>query len=179
MQAALIAIPLIGSAVSAIGAIRQGQAASNEANYRAQLAEQQAAVTRQQAEITRQQAEREKVVGRQSEEDFRREQSRLMAARRARFGAAGVEQGSGSPLLVSEDFASEVELQALRIRSGADTAVTRLEQQAQQQEYQAGFQAAEAPLYRASGKNAKTGGFLRAGSLLLSGAGRAYGAYGG
>ena len=113
-----------------------------------------------QAAILGQQAEQEKRAAAASEADFRSTQSRLMAQRRAALGASGVQQAAGSPLLVSEDFAGEVELQALRIREGGEIRATRLQQQA--------------GLQRFAGQQAQTGGFLRAGSLLLTGTGRAF-----
>ena len=64
-------------------------------------------------------------------------------------------------MLVSEDFAGEVELQALRIRSGGEVRATRLEQQAQ--------------LTRFKGRQARTAGFIRGGALLVSGAGKFFG----
>ena len=69
-------------------------------------------------------------------------------------------QAEGSPLLVSEDFAAEVEFQALRIRSGGELRATRAEQQA--------------TLQRLKGRAARTSGFTRGGALLLSGAGKAF-----
>jgi len=132
--------------IGAVGAIGQGQAANNQAEF-------QATVMRQQAERDRQQAAAD-------EEDYRRNASRLMASRRASQGAMGVESGTGSPLLVSEDFAGETELQALRIRNGGQVQADRLEQ--------------SADLTRRSGRNARTSGFTRAGSLLLSGVGTAF-----
>ena len=63
-------------------------------------------------------------------------------------------------MLVSEDFAGEVELQALRIRSGGEVRATRLEQQAQ--------------LTRFKGRQARTAGFIRGGALLVSGAGKRF-----
>jgi hypothetical protein len=76
------------------------------------------------------------------------------------LGASGVEPSEGSPLLVSEDFAGETEYQALRIRSGGELAATRLEQSAR--------------LSALAGRNARTAGFARGGSLLLQGAGSLY-----
>lgn len=133
--------------VSAYGAIQQGQAAQDQANY--------------QATIQQQQADRERQIAAANEQDYRRQQSRLMASRRAILGGAGVDAGEGSTLLVSEDMASESELQALRIRNGGEVSATRLTQQA--------------ALTRMSGENAKTGGYSRAGASLLQGAGYAYG----
>jgi len=130
--------------VSAVGSIQAGQAAKNQANV--------------QAAIYGQQAERERQVAAANEVDFRRQQAKQMAARRAIMGASGVDPGSGSPLLVSEDFAGEVELQALRIRNGGEVSATRLEQQG--------------AMTRMAGKSAQTQGFMRAGSTLLQGFGQ-------
>lgn len=151
----------IGTAVSVVGALRQGQAQQNQANYQAGLYEQQAAITDQQAQS-------ERTAARQSEEDFRRENALLMGRRRAALGASGVDISTGSPLLTAEDFASEAELGALRIRAGGEATATRLQQQA-------GLQRSEAGLQRLSGANAVTSSYYRAGSSLLSGAGTIYG----
>lgn len=134
----------VAAAAAVLGAassVQQGQAASKQAKFTA------AAQT--------QQAERERQIAASNERDFRRQQSRLMATRRAALGASGVESSTGSPLLATEDFAAESELQALKIRSGGETNATRLEQSAQ--------------LQRMKGSAASTGGFLRAGSLLVAG----------
>jgi len=133
-------------ALSAFSAVAQGFAAKQTADF--------------QAGILRQQAERDRLQAASDEDDFRRNQSRVLAARRAALGASGVEASEGSPLLVSEDFAGEVELQALRIRSGGELTATRAEQQATLQRFQ--------------GRAARTSGFLRGGSLLLSGAGKVF-----
>lgn len=133
-----------GGLVSAGGAILQGQAANAQAKY--------------QATIQRQQAERERQIAAAQEEDFRRRQSRLMSARRAAAGASGIDPSTGSPLLASEDFAAETELQALRIRSGGEARGTRLEQQA--------------ALTRAGGRARQTAGFIGAGTSLLQGGSR-------
>ena len=156
--AAPIALPLIGgksagaifaiagTALSAFSAIQQGRAAAQQSAF--------------QAGVLRQQAERERLQAASDEEDFRRRQSRLLSSRRARLGASGVDPAAGSPLLVGEDFAGEVELQALRIKTGGEVRATRLEQQA--------------GLERFRGRSARRAGFIRGGSLLLSGAGRAF-----
>ena len=140
-------LQIAGAIVSGIGAIRQGQAAQQQADF--------------QSAIMQQQAERERLNAEAAEEDFRRRQSRLLASRRALLGGAGIEAGEGSPLLVSSDFAGETELQALRIRSGGELSATRLEQQA--------------GLERLRGRAARTAGFTRGGALLLSGVGPAFG----
>ena len=108
----------------------------------------------------RQQADRERLQAKSDEEDFRRNQSRALAAGRAGQGASGIDPSTGSPLLVAADFASEVELSALRIRSGGEVRATRAEQQA--------------GLVRQQGRAAGRAGFTRGGALLLSGIGRAF-----
>ena len=136
---------LIASAViSAYGAARQGKAQQQSLNY--------------QAAIARQRADRERQEAAAREADFRKQQSRAAGMRRA--VDQGVEKGEGSPLLTSEDFASEVELAALRIRSGGEVNATRLEQSARLNEFQ--------------GSNAASAGFIRGGALLAGGAAKAY-----
>ncbi len=147
MEFLVPALLIGGTALSAVGAIQSGQALSDRQDFQAQVAEQQ--------------ADSERVASRQEEEDFRRQQSFLMARRRAMLGASGVQVTSGSPLLVSQDFARETELNALRIRSGGNIRATRLEQQAD--------------LFRSSGSSARTAGRIRAGSSLLTGFGTAFG----
>jgi hypothetical protein len=133
---------LIAAAVVAAGAaVQQGQAAKKQAEFT--------------AATQRQQAERERQIAASNERDFRRQQSRLMATRRAVLGASGVESSTGSALLATEDFAAESELQALKIRAGGETNATRLEQSAQ--------------LQQLKGQNAETAGYFRAGSLLVGG----------
>lgn len=137
---------LAAAAVSAVGAVQQGQAQQQQANFQAEIAGQQAAQARQAAGAR--------------EEDFRRNQSRVLAARRAALGSSGVDPAAGSPLLVAEDFASEAELQALRIRQGGEVFATRAEQQAE--------------LLRFQGRAAARQGFTRGGALLVSGAGKTF-----
>ncbi len=174
-QAAVIAVVVAGVAISAYAAQQQGSAAKRQAEAQAELTRQQADAARDQAEVTEETAAREKIISRQNEEDFRLDQSRLMASRRALLGVSGVEPGSGSPLLVSEDFAGEAELQALRLRSGGEVRVTRLEQQANQQRREGGFLDQQANLEIRAGRDAQRAGNLRAGSLLVSGVGKAFG----
>lgn len=132
---------LIAAGITAASAVSQGQSAKKQARFKAAINEQQAA--------------RERQIAASEEEDFRRRMSRILAERRAGLGGAGIETGTGSPLLSASDFAAEAELNALRIRSGGQTQATRLEQQAQ--------------LTRMAGRSAQRRGFARAGSSLLSG----------
>lgn len=137
-------LALAASAVGAVGSIATGAAQAKQAKM--------------QAAIQRQQAERERLIAQRDEEDFRRRQSAAAARVRAAGGARGVDISTGSPLLASEDFAREVEVQSGRILEGGEVRGTRLEQQA--------------ALTEAKGRSAFTGGLFSAGGSLLSGASR-------
>src|SRR3546814_5227083 len=93
----------LSGAVGAVGAISSGKAQANAAEY--------------QAEVTQQQADQERIASRQDEEDFRRDQSRLLAQRRAAMGGSGVDMATGSPLLANEDFASRSEEHTSELQS--------------------------------------------------------------
>jgi hypothetical protein len=144
LEVAVLALSAVSSITSAVGAVQQGKQQRQAYNY--------------QAEVQEQQAQEERIATATNEANFKEEQRRLLARRRAVLGASGVELSSGSPLLVSEDFAGETALQALRIRRGGEVRATRLEQQANLSRYQ--------------GRAAKSGGYARAGSTLLSGLGK-------
>lgn len=115
----------------------------------------------QQADILEEQAARERQIAKQEEEDFRERQKRLLASRRALLGGSGVDPSEGSPLGVSQDFVTEAEEQALRIREGGGVRASRLEQQA--------------GLTRTSGVFRAGSRFARGGALLIDGKGRRYG----
>lgn len=125
--------------VGAVGTVVSGMQAQQQGKT-------QAAILRQQADRERQQAETDS-------QDFRDQQSRLLAQRRAVLGGSGVDFSTGSPLLASEDFAGETELQALKIKTGGEVRGTRLEQQAM--------------LIRQQGNDALTGSLFRGGASLL------------
>jgi len=139
-------VALVGAGISAAGMIQQGQASEAAAEF--------------DAKVKQQQAERERQVSKAREGDFRRQQSAAMGRRRALSGASGVDFSTGSPLFASNDFAREVELQALRLRSGGQTSASRLEDQAN--------------LSQTQGANLGRAGYTRAGASLLSGAGDYY-----
>lgn len=135
-------------AIAAAAAIQQGQAAKKQANYQAKVYDQQAARALADAGV--------------ASEDFARKESAAMATRHASLGGSGVDAGSGSPLLVSEDFAGEAELGRLRILNGGQVQASRLE--------------ASAGLQRMAGRQAVTGSYFqaaagaaRSGSLLMGG----------
>ena len=129
-------------AVSAVGAISQGVAAQQAAQFNA-------AVARQQAEIERQR-------GALEEERERRRNRAILGAQRAGFSRAGVAL-EGTPLLVQEETAAEAELDALTVRFGGQLGTAR--------------ELARARAERFGGRAALSAGLFRAGSTLLTGAG--------
>lgn len=140
------ALSVAGAAVGALGAISGAQASANAAEFNAEMAEREAAQERQIAE--------------QQARDKRREGSRILAASRARRAGSGV-TSSGTPLLFDEATAAEIELQAQYLLAGGENRASSLE--------------ASAALDRSKAKGARSGGFLSAGTTLLTGAGNAFG----
>lgn len=132
---------LAGVAMAAAGTVAAGVAAKERSDF--------------EATDQRQRADRELEIAAMKEEDFRRDESRRAATSRANQGRSGVQDSTGSPLLVTGDFEMEKELQALRIRAGGAVNSSRLRDQA--------------TLTKAAGKNERTQGFARAGSTLLTG----------
>jgi hypothetical protein len=107
------------------------------------------------ATVNRQQADRERQVSQIESRNFKRDNDALAARRRAEFGATGVQQSTGSPLLATEDFLTEMELQEQIIRFGGNVRAERLEQQGN--------------LNAVAGRAAQRRGYASAGSSLLTG----------
>ena len=154
--------------ISVISNLSEGFDSNARADYQAASLRQQ---TEAQARITEQQAAREREIAKAEERDYRRDQSLRFGQMRAAGGGSGVEITTGSPLLAAEDFLNETELQAMRIRKGGQTAAQRLRQQADLDRW-AGM--TQANLYEAVGDSARSRGYFRAGSSLLTGLGKMY-----
>jgi hypothetical protein len=152
----------MGSIISTVGMIQQGQAQGAQANFQAGVARNNALIAQQQATRARQQAAID-------EGDFRRDQSDLMASRRSLMGGLGV-TGAGSPLAVSSDFAGETEYNAQTIRNQGEVTANRLQQEVMNQN-------AQASLYGMQGRQAVQGSYYRAGGTLMSGMGSAMGGF--
>jgi hypothetical protein len=143
------ALTLVGAALSAVAAISAGQAQANAAEFNAEMAQQQ--------------AERERQIADGESKDYRRRNSRLLATSRARRAGSGV-TSQGSPLLVDEATAAEIELGAHDILAGGAANAYGYRQQA--------------ALSRSQARNARPGAFLSAGSTLLTGAAKTdYGSF--
>jgi hypothetical protein len=133
---------LAGTAISTYSAIKQGQAASQNATFQADQAQQNAGIAINQAN---EDARAFSVFSRQQ-----------LGAERAGYGASGVDTASGSPQAVLENGAAQSALDAAKIKYGGQLKA-------------AGYQnTASLSTYEASA--ASTGGYLSAAGTLLSGA---------
>jgi len=153
---ATLAATAVSGAVTAYGAVQQGQAQKKQARY-------QAGVERNNATIAGWQAQDATQRGQIEEQRQRLATARLRSSQRAGMAANGIEIDSGSPLDVLMDTAQLGELDALTIRSNA-------EREAYGFRSQSGNLMAQAGLTTMAGRNAATAGYIGAGSTLLSSA---------
>lgn len=138
-----LVIPLLvaSTAVSAGGAIYQGQQQKKAAEFNAQVAERNAVAAQNKAKY---------------DEGIHRDRVKaLLSKQRAIIGKSGL-QLEGSPLLALLDTTEQGELDALAIRHGGDVQAARYR--------------SSATASRMQGSAARTGSYLKAGSTLLSGA---------
>jgi hypothetical protein len=143
-----LVLTAVSTAVKVIGAIRQGKSESRAAEYNAAIAERNATIARQQAS--------------QQAAQVARENRMRIGTLRANVGAAGITM-EGSPIDVLGDVVSQGELERQNeIYRGEIRAL--------------GFEDT-ASLERMRGSSAKSAGYLRAGTALLSGAAQGYGQY--
>jgi hypothetical protein len=151
-----ITIALIASsALSAVGAVQQGNAAKAQgdanaaaARYNANLKEMQASVERQQFGA--------------KEEAQRKRARQVLGAQQAAIAQAGIGFG-GSALDITNESELAAELDALTIRYEGDIRSKGLLAQAEMDRY-------SAKVSEFSGKQAQKAGYLSAGVSLLSGA---------
>ncbi len=132
-----------GAAVSAIGAIQQGNAAQAASNYNAARMEQNAAIEREQAN--------------QREEAKRRETRLLLGAQRAAFAQSGGGMG-GSAADVMQQSAINAELDALTLRYEGEMRARGME--------------SEAAAERFSNRQSQQSGLLTGAASVLSGISR-------
>jgi len=137
-----------GQIYSGLAANAEGKSAQNMANYNAQLSEREATMTEQKT------AYQQKL---QAEEADRRQ-----STMRAGLGASGAVTTTGAPLLIQAEQANQDEMQNLMIGFEGQQEATALRSEATLQRMQ-GKQA------RKAGKNAMIGGFIGAGSSLMTG----------
>ena len=132
-------IGAVSAAYSAVQSVQQG-------NYQNKVAKYNARVTENEAQQTRNK-------GNEEENAQREATAQLLSKQRAQLGASGVELDSGSALQLQTDTERLGELDAGRIRSNTDYAVSSLEESAR--------------LQRADGKNAQRAGRTEAFTTIL------------
>lgn len=144
-----IGLMVVGTLVSAVGAIQQGQAAAAAARTNAEIADRNAKVAR--------------ATAAQDAETKDRENRLRLGAIIANYGASGVSM-AGTPLDVLGDSARQAEFEKQTILYKGDLRAMGFED--------------SASLDRANAKAAKRAGYFKAGSALLSGAGNIAGGLG-
>lgn len=149
------AIAAIGTGMQAYGSYAQGKAADAESGAQARMAQYNAAVAERDAR-----AREDKTKFDQLRQ--RRQGRRIMGALRAKLGAAGAVMSEGAPLAVLSDQAFELELENALIGIEGRT-------EAERYRSQAAFDQAQAGIYKAKGKAARTAGTIGAGTSLLQG----------
>lgn len=151
----LTAGSLIGTAVQTLGVIRQSQASSAEADFRAQIAANNAQIAENNAIIALQKGEADVA-------DVRRDIRQRIGAQRAQLAAQGFDVSEGSSIDILGDTAALGELDVLRIEADAENRAENFRQQG------ANFQA-ESTLGTFAAKNIKKAGTLKATSTLITG----------
>lgn len=169
-----------GSAIlGAVGAINQGNAAAGAAGQNARMAEYQAQVARNNKIIAEQNAEHEAEVGIEQAGRKSMEGAAVGGAIKAGQAASGIDPNSGSAARVGV---------SQRMLSKLDTMTT--EQRSQEKVYgyrvqaanfgaQAGLDTAQENLFWNQVSPDITGGYLKAGATLLSGASSMFSGSGG
>lgn len=143
MAAALPFIAAAATVISAVGQIAQGNAQASAYQYNQQFAEAQ-------GRIQQQQAEAQAALDKQNSD-------RLKGEIITTYGVAGIDPGTGTPLDVLSDAAAQAELtRQTTLYRGTLARLGDL---------------ADAQLSGIYASNAATGGYIRAGSTILTGAG--------
>lgn len=150
------AVLAVSAVVGAAGALYQGQAQKNAAEFQAEMDRRNAIFADQRAKdaIERGQLEEEKA---------KRDNAQLKGLQEASFAAANIDTGYGSPLDVINSTAMEGEMNAAIIRANA-------EREAEDYEMQAWNSRSNASLSKAAGRSAQIGSYFSAAGTILSGA---------
>lgn len=150
----------VSTLVGAAGAVQQGRAASQAADYNAKVSEMNATISEKRA---RDALER----GQEEEQRKRQEIAQVQGRQRAVMSANGVDISFGSPMQAIVDTATLGEIDALTIRRNAAG-------EAYDYRVQAANGRADASLSRAQGANAAKAGYISAAGTLFGGAASTY-----
>jgi len=156
-------LTVASTALGAMGAIQQGNAAAEAGRYNAKVAEMNAVMSERRAKDAMERGARE-------EQRKRTEVAALKGRQVAAMAANGVDLSFGSPLDTIVDTAVLGELDALTIRKNAAN-------EAYDHRVNAVNGRSDATLSRMNADAAQTGGYLNAAGTLLGGAANAYKSY--
>lgn len=150
-------LAIAGTAVSAIGAFGQGQAAKAEAEHRAAMQEYNARVNEMNAKAAEMKARFDQI-------QFQKRAQRIKGATRARLGASGALLTEGAPMALLGVQASELAL---------DSSLIGYEGMVRAGRFRSGaaLNQAQAKLFEDQGRRAERSSFFNVGSTLLSGFG--------
>lgn len=150
-------IAIAGMAMSALSAMKQGEAQSDALKSQAQAQQYNAAVAEQNAQTAEAQ-------GNANEEAQRRKARMVIGAQRAGISESGIgNEGTGSDLV--QQSAANAEMDALNIRYGAQLQAVGFRNNAKLDNYQASNDLSQA-------KQATQASYLNAGASALSGYGK-------
>ena len=158
MPLAFLIVSLLGAGISAYSSYEQGRQANQIARMNADAQEKAAGLAQQQAELQRTQT---KIAA----DRQRKETQRILSSQRVSYSKAGVDPGTGTPLLTAEDTLTEGEKDAMAIELAGSIEEANI--MAQSSQYRL-----DAKMSRMRGSNARTAGNLQAGSSLLTGLGQ-------
>lgn len=165
-----LASTLVGTGMSVVGGIAQGQQQSAAYKAQAQAARYNQDVALQSAraaELNAQGVERSREYW---TEQQRRKQLQLLGKQAAGYGAAGVMM-EGSPLEIMADTAAQQEKEILVGRYNYDVEAANYRNQGARYTSQAGFYDYESERQSGLAGYAQTAGYLKAGTALLTGVG--------
>jgi hypothetical protein len=151
-----LAASAIGTGVSVYGAVKQGQAAQDQANYQAQ-------VSRNNAQVAGMQSDDALARGQEAENEQRRKTASAIGSQTAGIAGSGFELGDETSLSLLGDTAAFGEMDAQTIKQNASREAWGYRQQGANYTADAGLQVAR-------GDAASSASYLKGGSDLLSGA---------
>lgn len=158
-----IALGLLSAGIGAAGAIQQGQAAADQADYAAKVEERNAKIAEFKA--------RDAVIrGNEETKKQRAYTANILAKQRAAMAANNIDVTYGSALDAAVDTAMLGELDALTVQSNSY-------REAYDYKLEAANSRSAAEMRRMEGKSAKTASYLSAAGTLVGGFGDAYSTY--
>ncbi len=143
--ATLATLAVAGTALSAVGQIRQANATSAANKFNANVAEQRSQAL--------------KVQNKYNVDKLKRQKGLFLGRQKAQYAKSGVVVGTGSPLDVLADTASQFEQDIYNTKYNTQIGVNQ--------------NTGQANYLRKSAKNAVTAGYYGAGSTLLTGTAQA------